>query len=280
MRPGSGVIISGASTGIGAATALLLAEKGYVAFAGVRTEGDAARLASLHANIRPIAMDVTGNDSLERAAAEIKRSGVALEGIVSNAGIAVGGPLEHLPIEELRRQFDVNVIGAIALVQVFLPVLHGDRGRVVFVGSISGRLATPYVGPYSASKFALRALSDAMRIELLPAGIEVSLIEPGSVKTPIWGKGRKTAADLAGRLGPKVREHYRAALQRILAIAESEERDGMPVEVVTNAIVHALTAARPRAHYLLGGPARVGSIVAVLPPALRDRAIRASMRIP
>ncbi|MBV8332267.1 MAG: SDR family oxidoreductase [Candidatus Eremiobacteraeota bacterium] len=278
MKPG--IVISGASSGIGAATALLLAEKGYTAFAGVRSDDDARRAAGLHANVRPILLDVTDQSSIERAVDDVSKSGVAIAGIVSNAGIAIGGPLERLPIAELRRQFEVNVFGAVALVQAFLPLLHGGRGRVVFVGSISGRLATPYIGPYSASKFALRALSDAMRIELAPAGIAVSLIEPGSVKTPIWGKGRKTAADMASQLGDRTREHYRAALERVVAITESEERDGMPVAVVSNAIVHALCARRPRAHYLLGGSARMGSVVAVLPPALRDRAIRASMRIP
>ncbi|MBV8284922.1 MAG: SDR family oxidoreductase [Candidatus Eremiobacteraeota bacterium] len=278
MKPG--IAISGASSGIGAATALLLAEKGYTAFAGVRSDDDARRAAGLHANVRPILLDVTDQSSIERAVDDVSKSGVAIAGIVSNAGIAIGGPLERLPIAELRRQFEVNVFGAVALVQAFLPLLHGGRGLVVFVGSISGRLATPYIGPYSASKFALRALSDAMRIELAPAGIAVSLIEPGSVKTPIWGKGRKTAADMASQLGDRTREHYRAALERVVAITESEERDGMPVAVVSNAIVHALCAHRPRAHYLLGGPARMGSVVAVLPPALRDRAIRASMRIP
>ncbi|MBV8723446.1 MAG: SDR family NAD(P)-dependent oxidoreductase, partial [Candidatus Eremiobacteraeota bacterium] len=142
MKPG--IVISGASSGIGAATALLLAEKGYTAFAGVRSDDDARRAAGLHANVRPILLDVTDQSSIERAVDDVSKSGVAIAGIVSNAGIAIGGPLERLPIAELRRQFEVNVFGAVALVQAFLPLLHGGRGRVVFVGSISGRLATPY----------------------------------------------------------------------------------------------------------------------------------------
>jgi NAD(P)-dependent dehydrogenase (short-subunit alcohol dehydrogenase family) len=278
MKAGSAVVISGASTGIGAASALLLAEKGYVAFAGVRTDADGERLASLHANVRPIALDVTDAASLERAVDAVAKSGVPLGGIVSNAGIAVGGPLEHLPIDELRHQFDVNVFGALAMVQRFLPLLDG--GRVVFVGSISGRLATPYIGPYSASKFALRALSDALRIELAPAGIVVSLIEPGSVKTPIWSKGRRDAERIASELGPEVRQHYHAALERVLAITESVDRDGLPVGIVADAIEHALCSRRPRAQYVVGTPARMGSVVAMLPPSLRDKAVRRSMRIP
>lgn len=274
------VVISGASTGIGAASAGVLAEKGFVVFAGVRNDGDAQRLAGLSSNIRPVMLDVTKADSLERAAQVVRKSGVTLRGVVSNAGIAVGGPLEHVSADDMRRQFEVNVYGALALVQTFLPLLSENDGRVVFVGSISGRLATPYIGPYSASKFALRGLADAMRLELAPAGIAVSLIEPSSVKTPIWGKGRTEAGRIARRLESKARPHYRKAFERILSITESEERDGMPVEVVSAAIAHALTARRPRAQYVVGTPARMGSVLAALPAGLRDKAVRASMRLP
>ena len=276
----SGVVVSGASTGIGAATVEMLAQKGYVAFAGVRSEADARRLAALHKNIRPISLDVTDAGSIDRAVAEIAITGVPLCGVVSNAGIAIGGPLEHLPIDELRRQFEVNVFGALALAQAFLGRLPAGRGRVVFVGSISGRLSVPYIGPYSASKFALRALSDALRVELAPAGIAVSLIEPGSVKTPIWSKGRDAKDRIVATLHGTQRAHYHAAVETVVSATEGEEQTGMPVEIVAGAIVHALTSPKPRAHYLLGGPARMGSILALLPPAWRDRAMRASMRLP
>jgi NAD(P)-dependent dehydrogenase (short-subunit alcohol dehydrogenase family) len=276
----AGIVISGASTGIGAASAALLAEKGFVVFAGVRNESDAQRLAELSPNVRPVMLDVTKRDSIEGAAQLVRDSGVTVHGVVSNAGIAVGGPLEHVSAEDMRRQFEVNVYGALAVVQTFLPFLSENDGRIVFVGSISGRLATPYIGPYSASKFALRALADAMRMELAPTGIAVSLIEPGSVKTPIWGKGRTEAGQIAQRLDSKVRAHYRKALERIVSITENEERDGMPVEVVSSAIAHALTAPRPRAQYVVGTPARMGSVIAALPAGLRDKAVRRSMRIP
>ncbi|HZY99794.1 MAG TPA: SDR family NAD(P)-dependent oxidoreductase [Candidatus Baltobacteraceae bacterium] len=280
MSSARAIVVSGASTGIGAATATLLAGEGFVVFAGVRNEDDAQRLSALSANVRAIRLDVTQADSLASAAESIRESGIALHGIVSNAGIALGGPLEHLPIDELRRQFEVNVFGALATAQTFIPLLAEDRARIVFVGSISGRLAAPYIGPYSASKFALRALADAMRLELAPAGISVSLIEPGPVKTPIWGKGRASAADIGARLGTNVRPHYRAALDYIVAMTLNESRDGMPVEVVSSTILHALVAPHPRAYYLLGTRARIGSIIAALPAPLRDRAVRASMRIP
>lgn len=276
----TGIVISGASTGIGAASAALLAEKGFVVFAGVRNETDAQRLAGLSSNVRPVMLDVTKRESLEGAAQLVRESGIALHGVVSNAGIAVGGPLEHVSPDDMRRQFEVNVYGALAVVQTFLPFLTENDGRIVFVGSISGRLATPYIGPYSASKFALRGLADAMRLELAPTGIAVSLIEPGSVKTPIWGKGRAEAGEIAQRLDSKARAHYLKALERIVSITEHQERDGMPVEVVTSAIAHALTDRRPRAQYVVGTPARMGSVVAALPAALRDKAVRRSMRLP
>lgn len=277
--PRPGVVISGASTGIGAATTLLLAEKGLVVFAGVRNDDDARRLSAISPDVRPVMLDVTQADSLARAAEIVRASGIALYGVVSNAGIAVGGPLEHVSMDDMRRQFDVNVFGALALAQSFIPLFSENGGRIIFVGSISGRLAMPYVGPYSASKFALRGLADALRVELAPARINVSLIEPGSVKTPIWAKGRAEVGQIASRLA-STRPHYKAALERIVSITEREARDGMPVEIVAATIAHALAARRPRAQYVLGAPAKMGSAVATLPTALRDRAVRASMRIP
>jgi NAD(P)-dependent dehydrogenase (short-subunit alcohol dehydrogenase family) len=275
-----GVVVSGASSGIGAATVELLANKGYVAFAGVRTIADAERLAAIHPNVRPIMLDVTSADSVSAAARDVRISRVSLVGVVSNAGIALGGPLETLPIDELRRQFEVNVFGALHVVQVFLPMLPEGRGRVVFVGSIAGRLATPYIGPYSASKFALRSISDSLRVELAPSGIAVSLIEPGSVKTPIWQKGRDNQAKLFESLGANPRPHYRRALETVVVATNNEERGGMPVEVVSEAIYHALTSAKPRPQHLLGTPARMGSVIASMPAGLRARIMRAAMRLP
>jgi NAD(P)-dependent dehydrogenase (short-subunit alcohol dehydrogenase family) len=279
MKRGA-VLVSGASTGIGAASAARLAREGFITFAGFRNAADEKRISELGPNVRPIVLDVTIQSSLDDACRVVRASGIPLTGIVSNAGIAIGGPLEHLPLQELRRQFEVNVFGGLALVQTLLPLLAEGNGRIVLVGSISGRLATPYIGAYSASKFALRALADALRLELAPSRITVSLIEPGSVKTPIWRKGREGAGDLASRLEQTTRAHYRIALERLLAITQSEERDGMPAEAVASAILHAMTAPRPRANYVLGKRARMGGIVALLPPALRDRAVRKSMRIP
>ncbi|MBV8299889.1 MAG: SDR family NAD(P)-dependent oxidoreductase [Candidatus Eremiobacteraeota bacterium] len=274
------VVVTGASSGIGAAAALLLAQEGFVAFAGVRNDADAARADALHENVRALRLDVTDRATIDAAAAHVAQLGYPLRGVVANAGIAVAGPLEFLPVGEVRRQFEVNVFGALEVAQAFLPQLRASYGRLVFVGSISGRLAVPFIAPYSASKFALRALADALRVELAAAGIAVSLIEPGSVKTPIWQKGRDARAELEARLGPGARERYGAQIDAVYAQTVREERAGMPVEQVARAIAQALTARKPRARYVVGGNARAGSIVALLPPRLRDRVLRASLKLP
>jgi NAD(P)-dependent dehydrogenase (short-subunit alcohol dehydrogenase family) len=274
------VVVTGASTGIGAATAALLAHEGFIAFAGVRSDADAARVATLHEHVRPLRLDVTDRDAVHAAAETVAASGHVLRGVVSNAGIAVAGPMEFLPVDELRRQFEINVFGAVELAQAFLPQLRASRGRLVFVGSISGRIAVPFVAPYSMSKFALRALADALRIELAPAGIAVSLVEPSAVKTPIWSKGRDSRDALLALLPPQAMERYGAQIEAMFNQVEREERGAMPVETVARAILHAIGARKPRARYLLGAGARAGSVVALLPTALRDRALRASMRLP
>jgi NAD(P)-dependent dehydrogenase (short-subunit alcohol dehydrogenase family) len=274
------VVVTGASSGIGLDAVELLAREGFVAFAGVRNDADAARVEALHPNVRAVRFDVTDRAAIDTAAATVAASGLALRGVVNNAGVAIAGPLEFLPVDELRRQFEVNVFGAIAVSQAFLPQLRLSHGRLVFVGSISGRLAIPFIAPYSASKFALRALTDALRVELRPAGIAVVLLEPSSVKTPIWQKGRDSREARIALLPAKAMEYYAPQVEAIFATTEHEERIAIPVERVSAAILHALTAPKPRRRYLLGSGARSGSIVALLPAALRERALRASMGLP
>jgi NAD(P)-dependent dehydrogenase (short-subunit alcohol dehydrogenase family) len=279
VSPSRGVIVSGASTGIGAATATLLARSGYVAFAGVRNEDDAARLRAEHANLHPVFLEVTDDASIAAALTEVASSGVQLIGVVSNAGVATGGPLEHIPIAALRELLEVNVVGALALVQAALPRLPSPGGRVVFVGSVAGRLAMPYNAAYSASKFALRALSDGLRLELAPAGIAVALIEAPSVDTPIWRKGVESRERMLAALGTSTRAHYYPALQNLLLFARSQRGARMPAGEVAQAIVHALTAPRPKARYVLGS-ARGVNVLALLPLRLRDRIVRAVQRLP
>jgi NAD(P)-dependent dehydrogenase (short-subunit alcohol dehydrogenase family) len=276
----SAVVVTGASSGIGLATAALLAAKGFVVYAGVRSDEAAAKVSASGSRIRPLPLDVTDATSIAAAAGAIDPQ-LRLAGVVNNAGIAVAGPLEHLSPDEIREQFEINVIGPLAVTQAFLPRLRAARGRVVFVGSISGRFAVPFIAPYSASKFALRALSDAMRIELAPAGISVSLVEPGSVKTPIWQKGREAHRLLWERLSEQARSTYAVAMHAVVRQAEREERGGIGPEAVARTILHALSSRRPRAHYLIGTPARMRSIiVTLLPTRLHDHFIRKAMRLP
>jgi NAD(P)-dependent dehydrogenase (short-subunit alcohol dehydrogenase family) len=274
------VVVTGASTGIGASAAERLARDGFAVFAGVRSDADAASVEALHPNVRSLRLDVTDPASVAAAATTVAGANVPLRGLVNNAGIAVAGPLEFLPLDLLRRQFEVNFFGTLAVTQAFLPLLRPARGRIVFVGSISGRLAVPFIAPYSTSKFALRAAADALRIELRQAGIAVALIEPSSVKTPIWQKGRDSKAELLAALPPEALDAYGDQIESVYAATEGEERGGMPVELVSDAIAHALTASKPRANYLLGARGRAGALLAVLPASLRDRAVRRSMRLP
>lgn len=274
------MLVTGASSGIGAAATHALAEAGFTVYAGVRNEDDGRRIGALHAAIRPLQLDVTSAAQIAAAAGVVRSGGVRLVGLVNNAGIAIGGPLELVTVDELRGQFEVNCFGAIAVTQAFLPLLREGRSRVIFVGSIAGRVPMPYIGPYSASKFALRAFADALRVELAPGGVEVYSIEPGSVATPIWEKGRAVSAALMARLTPASPPYYRRALEAIVAGLAGEERSGMPVERVAGAIVKTLVARRPPAHRLLGAPARIGALLALLPPALHDRFLRATMRLP
>ncbi|MBV9149475.1 MAG: SDR family NAD(P)-dependent oxidoreductase [Candidatus Eremiobacteraeota bacterium] len=280
-RPERGaVVVTGTSSGIGKAIVEALSERHFNVFATVRTGADAAAVETVSANVRGVVLDVTDDGSVASAAQQVAASGLRLEGVVSNAGIALGGPLEYVRLDELRHQLEVNVVGALAVAQAFLPQLRSAQGRLIFIGSVAGRIAMPFIGPYSASKFALRALADAMRIELAHAGIRVCLIEPGSVRTPIWRKGRQTRSRLEERLGHAGAQHYGDALRALMRQTENEERVGMPPERVAQIVLRALTSRRPRAHYIVGAPARIGAILTLLPTSLHDRIMHAWVRSP
>ena len=258
----------------------MLARAGFVVFAGVRTDEDASQLAAIDPKIRPLILDVTGAASIAAAEEQVERSELPLRGVVANAGYALAGPLEYLPLAELRAQFEVNVFGAYAIAQATLPALRAAKGRLVFVGSISGRFSVPFIAPYSASKFALRALADAWRIELKPAGVDVVLIEPGSVRTAIWRKGRDANAARFASLPAQARERYSKAMDAVMRVSELEERTALEPQRVAATILRALTAQRPRPHYLVGAGARAGAIFALLPSRLYDAIVRRRMRLP
>lgn len=271
------VLVTGASTGIGFATAQLLAREGFTVFAGVRNEVDAARVAALP-GVAALTLDVTDAEQIRDAAHTVHQNGTPLRGVVSNAGIAIPGPLELLPIDELRRQFEVNFFGALAVAQAFLPMLRATSGRLIFMSSISGQIASPFVGAYSSSKFALEAAADSLRMELRGSGIHVSLIEPGNVNTPIWQKGRNGRERLRALFPAEALERYRPALEKLTSISEHQERTGIEAIVVAQAVLHALTSRKPRARYAIGTPpAWMRAFFTRLPEKMRDRILMRRM---
>ena len=266
------VFLTGASTGIGRAATLRLAKHGIVVYAGVRSEADADRLLAEGGDrIRPLLVEVTDSRSIEHARALIAgASDTRLAGIVNNAGIAVAGPLEMLPAAELRRQFEVNFFAPMAIAQAFLPQLRATRGRIVNVSSIGGKFAAPFVGAYAASKFALEAASDSMRIELRPAGVAVVLVEPGGVKTPIWSRSSAASQHIYSDAPAELREAYAEMLGNMQRISAKMDARGIDPERVAIAIERGLFAKFPRARYLVGGDARARLAVARLPDGIRD----------
>jgi NAD(P)-dependent dehydrogenase (short-subunit alcohol dehydrogenase family) len=246
------VVVTGASTGIGLACALHLDKLGFRVFAGARKDEDCRRLQSQASpQLAPLLLDVTRQDHIDAAAARIGEivGDAGLAGLVNNAGIAVAGPVELLPLAEFRRQFEVNLFGQIAVTQALLPLLKAARGRIVNMGSLSGKIATPYLAPYCASKHALEALTDALRLELRRFGVEVSIVEPGSVDTPIWGKSRAEADRLAEELLKDADPRYQEDIDAVRKATDRLGRKGIPPSKVVDAVVHALTAPRPKTRY-------------------------------
>ncbi len=254
------MLITGASSGIGAACAERLARRGWRVFAGVRTAGAAP------AGTTEVLLDVTDAEAIARAAEAV---GERLDGLVNNAGIAVAAPLEHLPLDELRRQLEVNLVGQLAVTQALLPAIRAARGRVVLIGSIAGTSALPFLGPYAISKFALEALADSLRVELAADGIAVSIVRPGTIATPIWSKPQP----IADALGPAALEHYGPRLAALRSFAAARAAKAAPAESVARAVEHALRAQRPRTRYLVGRDARIRALIERLPDRLRDRVV-------
>ncbi len=263
------VLVTGASSGIGEACALRLAGAGWRVLAGVRTIADGERLrAAAGERLEPVTIDVTDSASIAAAAAAL--GGEPLHGLVNNAGIALALPLEFLPLDELRRQLEVNLVGQVAVTQAFLPHLRAASGRIVNVGSVAGRSALPFLGAYAASKHALEAVTDALRIELRPFGISVTIVEPGSIATPIWGKGAGLFQQVAAGT-PELRALYGERMSAFGAAASAAGRRAEPADEVAIVVERALTARRPRARYLVGRDARRRAFVERLPTRLRDR---------
>lgn len=241
------VVITGVSTGIGYAAAAELGQRGYQVFGSVRRAEDAEHVqAELGANFTPLLFDVTDEVGLKTAVAQLTThlNGQPLTALINNAGISTPGPLAHLTPEALRQQLEVNVVSVLAVTQAFLPLLKSERtpGRIINISSVSGRIVYPFMGAYAASKHALEALSDALRRELYLYGIEVIVIEPGTVRTPIVGKFGEQVAQYAGT-------DYAPFLAKLQAEVAERERKAMPVERVTAVIRTALETPNPQPRY-------------------------------
>lgn len=265
------VVITGASTGIGEACVKRLATAGFHIFAGVRKAEDGAALQqAIGDRVMPLLLDVTNAEQIAAAqaivAATVGERG--LVGLVNNAGIAVGGPLEFMPLAEFHQQMQVNVYGVLAVTQAFLPLLRQATGRIINMSSISGLAASPFLGPYAASKFALEALSDALRLELRPWGIGVVLVEPGNIATPIWQKGLAFADQLEARMPPQAQEFYGPTFPFLRKMLTRSR--GTPADVVAQVVEQALTVTHPQARYLVGNDARLRTWIERLPTRWRD----------
>jgi NAD(P)-dependent dehydrogenase (short-subunit alcohol dehydrogenase family) len=277
-------LITGASTGIGRATALRLASAGWTVLAGVRdgAAGESLSAESVAGKVIPLTLDVTDAEQIARAVTrvdeETARTGGGLDALVNNAGIGIGGPLELVSQEDLRRQFDVNVFAQVAVTQALLPALRRARGRIVFVSSIGGRVAMAFTAPYAASKHALEAFGDALRVELRTSHVQVTLIEPGSVATPIWDKSRVESERMS--VPPELQQQYghvQAAMDKVL---EDTARRGVPPEQVAETIERALTASRMKARYVVGRDAKAMLIVKrALPDHLFDMLARRALGV-
>jgi NAD(P)-dependent dehydrogenase (short-subunit alcohol dehydrogenase family) len=276
------VLVTGSSSGIGRATVRRLDRAGWKVFAGVRKEEDAARLREeSSARLEPLLLDVTDADAIAAAAERVGAEPGGLDGLVDNAGGAVAGPLEALPIEDFRRQIELNLTAQLAVTQAMLPAIRSARGRVVMVSSMGGRVALPLTGAYHAAKFGLEAVGDSLRQELAPWGIRVVLIEPGSIDTPIWKSGQEDADDLLERAAPGMRELYGATIERYRKVVQDTAERGIPADKVAAKIEHALEARRPRSRYLIGIDAQVmARLKPVLPTPAFDWVIARAMGLP
>jgi NAD(P)-dependent dehydrogenase (short-subunit alcohol dehydrogenase family) len=286
-------LITGASTGIGEATALRLARSGWTVLAGVRSAHAGERLAQSAGGdgygagagaLVPLTLDVTDGAQIAQAVERVRSeangtAGAArLDALVNNAGIGIGGPLELIDLDELRRQFEVNFIGAVAVTQALLPALRAAHGRIVFTSSIGGKVATPFASPYAASKHALEAVGDALRVELRTSNVRVALVEPGSVATPIWAKTQEEADRMS--IPADLKDYYGHAIGAMSKALADTGRRGIPPDKVAQTIERALTERRMKARYLVGADARPMLFMRrMLPDLVWDRVIRRALGV-
>ena len=276
-HPQKVIVVTGASTGIGLATAQYLARRGYTVFGSVRKAVAGEQFVN-HPNLEALLMDVTDEASIKSALQQVQthlQPDDEVVGLVNNAGIAVSGPLAHVPLDQVRQQFEVNVIGLLGVTQAFLPLLQSGctPGRIVNISSVAGRVATPFLGPYAASKHAVEALSDTLRRELMPFGVKVIVIQPGPIATPIWSKGADESIQLYKHTP------YGTLLQGVQKYLVSKGRTGLPPEAVARIVLHVFTIANPRTRYLVTQGKLEAYFSRFLPDKSLDQMIFKRMRL-
>jgi NAD(P)-dependent dehydrogenase (short-subunit alcohol dehydrogenase family) len=274
------VLVTGAARGIGRATVLRLAGAGWDVFAGVRRAEDGAALANAAGGgaVTPVTLDITDADQVAALDGALPPQ---LDALVNNAGIVVGGPVEGVPLDDLRRQLEVNLVGQVAVTQATMARVRAARGRVVFVSSLSGRVATPMTGPYNASKFALEGLADALRMEVRPWGVRVVLVEPAQTDTDMWRDANSSLDESVAALAPEQRSLYAKHIEGWRKSIPRSQRMASSVDGVAGAIETALTAKRPRARYVVGaGPRIQGLMAGITPTSVMDGVLRAATGVP
>jgi NAD(P)-dependent dehydrogenase (short-subunit alcohol dehydrogenase family) len=273
------VLITGAASGIGRACALLLDKLNFQVYAGVRDAEEGSYLKRESSErLTPISLDIVNDESIRKAVKTVTSDlgESRLSGLVNNAGITLHGPLEFISRAAFRSVLEVNVLGQLAVTQAFLPLLRETRGRIVNIGSVNGKIASAFKGPYCASKFALEALTDALRMELRPWGIEVCIVQPGSVSTPMWQKIMAAEEDLEKNLPEEGKSLYGQALRKRHQYTHQQAKSAIPAEKVASVVAHALTVGRPKARYIVGTKTKIAFLIAkFMPDRLRDNLISA-----
>jgi NAD(P)-dependent dehydrogenase (short-subunit alcohol dehydrogenase family) len=272
------VVVTGASTGIGAATARALAERGFHVLAGVRRERDGEAIRG--PGIEPLILDITEPGHIQALADRVNDDphGRSVRALVNNAAVQANVPIEVFAIDEWRRMFEVNLFGQVAVIQALLPALMRSKGRVVNISSVGGRVAMASYGPYAATKFALEAVSDSLRREMAPSGVAVVVIEPGAVRTEMLGRAIATGGELTSAMTPEQRRRYGALMLAVNSQAMSSTESGVPADAAAEVIVKAVTARKPRTRYTVGREAAMIRWLPILPDRALDRIFAAALR--
>lgn len=271
-------IVTGASTGIGAATARELARQGFHVLAGVRRDVDAEAIRAT--GIEPLILDITNPEHIQALATRVQgdAQGRAVRALVNNAAIQANVPIEAFALDQWRAMFEVNLFGQVAVTQTLLPALIASRGRIINISSVGGKVAMAAYGPYAASKFALEAVSDSLRRELSPHGVHVIVVEPGAVRTAMLGRAIATAGELVSAMTPEQRQRYGALVHAVNEQAISSTKSGVPAQAAATVIAKAIAARKPRTRYTVGREAALLTMVRFLPDRVLDRVLAAALR--